>query len=72
MPARPSTSRNGNKARPPLTSGTHSPTLGKSIGLGYVPPALSEPGTEIQIIVREKPIAAQIVSTPFVAKHSAN
>ncbi len=54
-----------------VTSGAPSPTLGKSIGLGYVPPALAKPGTEIEIIVRDKPIAALVVETPFVTKHSA-
>ena len=31
-----------------VTSGGPSPTLGKSIGLGYVPPALGEPGDGLQ------------------------
>ena len=53
-----------------VTSGAPSLTLGKSIGLGYVPPALAEPGTEIQIIVREKPVAARVVRTPFVTQPS--
>ena len=51
-----------------VTSGGPSPTLGKSIGLGYVPPALAEPGTGIEIIVRDKPVAAHVVPTPFVKK----
>jgi aminomethyltransferase len=49
-----------------VTSGGHSPTLGKSIGLGYVPPALAEPGTRFEVVVRERPIAARVVETPFV------
>ena len=49
-----------------VTSGAPSPTLQKSIGLGYVPPALAEPGTRLEVIVRGRPVAAQVVQTPFV------
>ena len=49
-----------------VTSGAPSPTLQKSIGLGYVPPALAEPGTRLEVIVRGRGIAAQVVQTPFV------
>jgi len=48
------------------TSGAPSPTLGKSIGLGYVPPALAELGTRLEVMVRGRPLAAQVVETPFV------
>ena len=46
--------------------GMLSPTLQKSIGLGYVPPALAEPGTRLEVIVRGRGVAAQVVQTPFV------
>jgi aminomethyltransferase len=49
-----------------VTSGSPSPTLGKSIGLGYVPPALAVPGTPIEIGIRERAVAARIVATPFL------
>jgi len=49
-----------------VTSGAPSPTLGKSIGLGYVPPALAEPGTRLEVRVRGRGLAAQVVETPFV------
>lgn len=48
-----------------VTSGTHSPTLGKAIGLAYVPPALAAEGTEIKILIRGKQARARVVPTPF-------
>lgn len=51
-----------------VTSGAPSPTLGRSIGLGYVPPDAAEPGTALGIEVRKRTLAAQVVKTPFVAK----
>lgn len=48
-----------------VTSGSHSPTLEKSIGLAYVPIALRQPGTEITISIRGKDAKARVVSTPF-------
>jgi aminomethyltransferase len=49
-----------------VTSGGPSPSLGYSIAMGYVPPALSAVGTALKLEVRGKPYAAQIVSLPFV------
>lgn len=51
-----------------VTSGTQSPTLGKGIGLGYVPTALSKPGSEIFVSVRDKLLRAEVVKLPFVKK----
>ena len=48
-----------------VTSGAPSPSLGKSIGLGYVPPENSGPGTHLEIQVREKNLQARVVKTPF-------
>lgn len=49
-----------------LTSGGHSPMLKASIGMGYVPPELSQPGTKIFVNVRGRNIAAEVASLPFV------
>lgn len=48
-----------------VTSGTMSPSLGKAIGMGYVPAALSAPGSEIFVAVRDKLLKAQVVKIPF-------
>ena len=48
-----------------VTSGTQAPSLGKGIGLGYVPKKFSEVGTEIQLQVRNKMLRAKIISLPF-------
>ena len=48
-----------------VTSGTMSPSMGKGIGLGYVPTVFSEIGSKIQIQIRKKAIPATIVKLPF-------
>jgi len=48
-----------------VTSGTLSPTLDKPIGMGFVPPTLTEPGTEIDVVIRNRPVRAQVVKRPF-------
>ena len=48
-----------------VTSGTMSPSLGKGIGMGYVPKAVSKSGNEIFIQVRKKAIPAVVVKLPF-------
>ncbi|WP_299434933.1 glycine cleavage system aminomethyltransferase GcvT [uncultured Maribacter sp.] len=48
-----------------VTSGTMSPSLGKGIGLGYVPKIFSEVGSKINIQVRKKAIPATVIKLPF-------
>jgi aminomethyltransferase len=48
-----------------VTSGTHSPTLKKAIGLAYLPLDKTAPGTEIAILIRGKETRARVVPTPF-------
>jgi aminomethyltransferase len=47
------------------TSGNHSPMLKCGIGMGYVPVALGEPGTELQLILRGEKHPIRVVPTPF-------
>ena len=51
-----------------VTSGGPSPTLGKNIAMGYVPPAFSELGTDLTVIVRGRASPAEVVAMPFVAQ----
>ena len=48
-----------------VTSGTHSPTLKKPIGLAYLPFDKSAPGSEFMVVIRGKETRARVVSTPF-------
>ncbi len=47
------------------TSGTFSPSLEKGIGLGYVPAAVSEIGTKLEIDIRGRKNPAAVVAAPF-------
>ena len=48
-----------------VTSGSPAPFLKKSIGMAYVPTEFAGEGQPIQIDVRGRMVAAQIVKTPF-------
>jgi len=48
-----------------ITSGTFSPTLQKSIGLGYIAKEFAEIGAEIQIQIRDSLLKAKTVKLPF-------
>jgi len=49
-----------------LTSGGFSPSLKQAIGQGYVEIASAAPGTKIFVSVRDRDIAAEIATMPFV------
>lgn len=51
-----------------VTSGTQSPSLGKCIGMGYVPINYSASSTEIYVAIRKKRIKAIVTSLPFYRK----
>ena len=48
-----------------ITSGTFSPTLGKSIALARLPRG-TRPGDDVRVVVRDKELAARVVKAPFV------
>jgi aminomethyltransferase len=47
------------------TSGSPCPTIGKNVGLGYLPLAMTEIGTKFLVDCRGKNIEAIVVPTPF-------
>ena len=49
-----------------VTSGGFSPSLGIPIAMGFVPPSASAPGTELQVVVRERAQPAEVAALPFV------
>jgi len=51
-----------------VTSGSPSPTLNKNIGLCYLPAAEAKPGRKIEVVVRNQPVEAETVDTPFYKK----
>ena len=48
-----------------VTSGTQTPYLKKALGMAYVPPALSAPGTELEMDIRGRRAKAAVVPMPF-------
>ena len=48
-----------------ISSGGYSPTLGASIGMGFVPPELTAEGTELTVDVRGKLLPVRVVPRPF-------
>src|SRR2546422_9865349 len=53
-----------------VSSGTFSPTLGISIGMGYVPPNISKVGTVLRVKIREREVSAEVVKLPFYQRRS--
>jgi aminomethyltransferase len=48
-----------------LSSGVLSPSLGRGIGMAYVPAALAKPGTDLFVDVRGRQFPAKVVKKPF-------
>ncbi|TAK50826.1 MAG: glycine cleavage system aminomethyltransferase GcvT [Bacteroidetes bacterium] len=51
-----------------VTSGTLSPILEKGIGMGYVSAGYAKPGTELEVIIRNKAVKGRVTPLPFI-KH---
>ncbi len=48
-----------------MTSGTHSPTLERAIGLALLPAGAAAIGTEFEVDIRGRAAKARVVETPF-------
>jgi len=48
-----------------VTSGTHSPSLGRAIAMAYVAPPDAESGTILDVEIREQRVPAAVVDLPF-------
>jgi aminomethyltransferase len=48
-----------------VTSGTLSPTLGEPIAMAYVTPSDAEPGTILEVAIRDQRVPAEVVALPF-------
>ncbi len=51
-----------------VTTGMFAPTLKKNIGLALLPIEFSEPGTKFQIMIRNKPVSAEVKKGLFYSK----
>lgn len=52
-----------------VTSGGYGPTVGGPIAMGYVATGFAQAGKTVQLVVRGKNMAAQVVKLPFVPHH---
>lgn len=53
-----------------VTSGIVSPSMGQGVGMAYVPVEAAKPGTEIEVVIRDRAIPAEVVRPPFY-KHGS-
>jgi glycine cleavage system T protein (aminomethyltransferase) len=53
------------------TSGSPGPTVGKNIGLGYLPAEMAAVGTKFLVDCRGKNVEAKVVKTPFYKRNKA-
>jgi len=55
-----------------VTSGGYAPTLDVNVGFGYVPIELATIGTDIEIMIRNKPVTARVVNRQFYKRGAQN
>jgi len=54
-----------------VTSGTQSPTIGSPIAMAYVATGDAEPGTVLDVEIRDQRVPARVVPLPFYARASS-
>ncbi len=52
-----------------VTSGAYGPSVGAPVAMGYLPTALSAPGTRVFAEVRGKRLAVEVATLPFITLH---
>jgi aminomethyltransferase len=48
-----------------VTSGISSPTLGVGVGMAYVERDSAAPGTRLDVVIRDRPVPAEVMRPPF-------
>lgn len=48
-----------------ITSGGYGPSVGGPVAMGYVAPALADPGTALNLVVRGRDLPATVIKLPF-------
>lgn len=71
MPRHGQALRAGGREVGVVTSGGFCPSLKQGMGLGFVPPALSAVGTELEVDIRGAGVPARVVERPFY-KHASH
>lgn len=51
-----------------VTSGSYGPSLDKYIGMGWVKAGLHQPDTELEVMIREKPVGIKVLPRPMYKK----
>jgi aminomethyltransferase len=54
-----------------VTSGSFSPTLTKAIGLAMLDIPCAAEGTDLSVIIRDKPASAKVVKIPFYKREKS-
>ena len=49
-----------------VTSATYSPSVGHNVGMAYVSRRQAKVGSKLQLKIRSKTVAAEVVKMPFV------
>lgn len=52
-----------------VTSGLLGPSINQPVAMGYVGPEFAAIGTQVNAMVRGKPVPMQVCSMPFVPTH---
>lgn len=53
-----------------VTSGVASPSVGEGVGLAYLPTSAAKAGSRVEVLIRDKPVPAEVVRPPFYTEGS--